>query len=833
MTTLPFNPLDGASVLERLPEAVVPFKIAIIGSGPSGLSAAARAAELGVSHVLLESESAPANTTRKYQKGKHVMAEPRHLPMRSALDFAAGARETVLGVWDDAIRSKKINLRLNAQVISIKGQQGAFEIQLATGEIVKSEFVVIAIGLQGNIRKLNVPGDSHSRVQYQLDDSSEYQDETIVVVGGGDAGVENALALKQQNHVILINRQEDFINCRDDNFDRINTALKNSELECRQDTTISAIDTVDGDNFQLTVVVNTPEGVERIACNRVIARLGAEAPRRLLESFGVKFRSNADDALPETNSDAESAISGMYVVGALAGYPLIKQAINQGYDVVERIMGRHVESLDESLVKEKLSQCIGFSTVEAGLAELQKRMPQFASLSTQLLREMLLASTIHICAPSDIIFNRNDYSTTFFSIVEGEVGVHVSDSDVAAASLGVGLFFGEMGLISGRRRSATIIAKTACKLIETPRLTMLKLLEASEDLRRILDEAALKRAIHSYLGLALSASELDSLASTAKLRRFAAGEVVFKEGDKADGLYLIRRGSVMVSRMIAGREYTLSYVAAGNYVGEMALMSGRPRLATVKAAINTEAILLETEHVTAKIEQNVELRSQLDERYMENSQNLVAQQSASDTAGSNSHKATNLISFLTEQGIGEATDVLLIDYSKCIRCDNCEQTCADTHGGTSRLNREAGPTYANIHVPTSCRHCEHPHCMKDCPPDAIRRSINGEVYITDQCIGCGNCVKNCPYDVIQLASNQPTSRDKNLLEFLFGLSIGQVEQAQAQESNSPKLAVKCDMCKSLRDGPVCVRSCPTGAAIRVNPEDFLKLAHQLGAEATQ
>ena len=52
------------------------FKIAIIGSGPSGLSAAAHAAELGVSHVLLEAEKQAANTIYKYQKGKHVMAEP-------------------------------------------------------------------------------------------------------------------------------------------------------------------------------------------------------------------------------------------------------------------------------------------------------------------------------------------------------------------------------------------------------------------------------------------------------------------------------------------------------------------------------------------------------------------------------------------------------------------------------------------------------------------------------------------------------------------------------------------------------------------------------------
>jgi flavin-dependent dehydrogenase len=38
------------------------FKIAIVGSGPGGISFAAYAAELGISHVLLESESAPANT---------------------------------------------------------------------------------------------------------------------------------------------------------------------------------------------------------------------------------------------------------------------------------------------------------------------------------------------------------------------------------------------------------------------------------------------------------------------------------------------------------------------------------------------------------------------------------------------------------------------------------------------------------------------------------------------------------------------------------------------------------------------------------------------------
>ena len=40
----------------------------------------------------------------------------------------------------------------------------------------------------------------------------------------------------------------------------------------------------------------------------------------------------------------------------------------------------------------------------------------------------------------------------------------------------------------------------------------------------------------------------------------------------------------------------------------------------------------------------------------------------------------------------------------------------------------------------------------------------------------------------------------------------------------PKKAIKCDMCSGMDGGPACVRACPTGAAIRVSPEDFLTVA---------
>jgi Fe-S-cluster-containing hydrogenase component 2 len=167
--------------------------------------------------------------------------------------------------------------------------------------------------------------------------------------------------------------------------------------------------------------------------------------------------------------------------------------------------------------------------------------------------------------------------------------------------------------------------------------------------------------------------------------------------------------------------------------------------------------------------------------------------------------------------------VLLIDESLCIRCDNCEKACSDTHDGVSRLDRESGPTFANIHVPTSCRHCENPHCMKDCPPDAIHRNPNGEVYIEDSCIGCGNCQRNCPYGVIQMGPASGLRLRPSLWSWLlFGLGTEPGRESRKVAKDAVKKAVKCDMCTDLSGGPACVRACPTGAAIRVSPEEFLR-----------
>ena len=120
--------------------------VAIVGSGPAGLSAAGRAAALGLSHVLLEKTDHLSDTIYKYQKGKHVMATPAKLVLRSDLEFAAGKRENVLGTWTTQTGARGVNIRFHSDVVSIEGEHRAFAIKLADGATIEAENVVLEIG---------------------------------------------------------------------------------------------------------------------------------------------------------------------------------------------------------------------------------------------------------------------------------------------------------------------------------------------------------------------------------------------------------------------------------------------------------------------------------------------------------------------------------------------------------------------------------------------------------------------------------------------------------------------------------------------------------------
>ena len=808
------------------------FKVVIVGSGPGGMSAAAHAADQGLAHVLLESTPKHSNTIQRYQKRKHVMAEPDILPLRSPLEFEAGTREAILDAWLEGLTEKKVSVRYESEVTAITGQTPDFEITLKSGETFQAEFVVLGIGVQGNLRKMGVPGDDLRFVQYQLDDPEEYKHETIVVIGAGDAAIENAIALAPNNQVIIVNRRDEFARAKEGNLNLITQAIDDGRIKCfyksspakveereikiAGDTTVS-LDLRSAESKPGILTLTTESGEARIPCNRVIARLGAIPPRRFVESCGIEFPNELPTTLPELSNQYESNVPGLYVVGALGGYPLIKQAMNQGYEVIEYLQGNEVEPADHPLLESKLAVIPGFKDVNETLAEMQTNIPIFTSVNSLLFRELLLESNVLLPTPGDVVFKKNDYTNSFLTIFKGEVAIEFGVEKSFQVKLTEGQFFGEMSLLSGRRRSATVLAGQGCVLLETPRRTMNKLINSNEGVKRVIDEQFIIRAIQTSFAPEAPVDELRALAKNVSIKHFKSGEILFNEGEEADALHLIRSGSAAISRTLGGREVVLSYVASGNYVGEMGLVGNTRRMASVSATVPTETISLDKEVFNKLLERNPELRKKVQDTVRERLKQNAIMEAQPDSG--------DIISFLMQQGLGEATDVLLIDSSLCVGCDNCEKACAETHDGTSRLDREAGPTFATVHVPTSCRHCENPHCMKDCPPDAIRRAPNGEVYIMDNCIGCGNCERNCPYDVIQMAS-KPAPKPPLWQWLLFGSGPGPGQAPKSEEKSSEKKAVKCDMCKDLDGGPACVRACPTGAAIRINPEQFVDLVHR-------
>ncbi|MEO5706158.1 MAG: cyclic nucleotide-binding domain-containing protein [Alteraurantiacibacter sp.] len=839
-------------------------QVAIVGSGPAGLSAAAHAADLGMSHVLIEKTDHLSDTIYKYQKGKHVMATPSNLVLRADLDFDAGKREVILGTWDEQVAARGVVVRYNAEVKAIRGtgdpipgsvqqivtrardgtksvkeiQRHAppYAIELSNGETVIADNVILAIGTQGNPNLMRCPGADLPHVQYQLDDPAEYVDEHIVIVGTGDAGIENARGLAedpaQRNTVSILNRGDDFPTAKAANVSALMADHEAGTLSVRTGSETKSIEPG-------WITLTTRDGELRMPCDRIIARIGSAPPRAFVEECGIEFSSEDRGAYPKLSPVFESTAPGIFVIGALAGYPLIKHCMNQGYDVVEFINGNtSLKPADEPIILAKFKNLPGNRSTEEWLEFLRTNVSILNGMNPLQMREFMLDSEVRFCRAGEVIFVRNAPGSSLFGIASGSVAVEVDPADPSITiPIEAGSIFGEVGLISGRPRGATIRAAEDTIVVEISRLAALKLQSQVPSAKKAIERISIERQLLQMFGSGLTREDVAPLVEAAELHGKNAGEVVVSEGADDKDIYIIRRGSMVVEKDLGGKPVFLSYLPAGSYFGEMAVIDGSKRTATVKAAIKSEVVkfpgALFTDLLKARPRVHERILADMEGRRRINS--FVEERKA--TFGSAADMYSQIAQFLVDNGIGEATDALLIDETLCVGCDNCEKACADSHEGLSRLNREAGKTFAHLHVPTSCRHCEHPHCMADCPPNAIKRGPDGEVFIDDTCIGCGNCQRNCPYGVIRMDA-PPPEKPGLLTWLLFGAGPGPGEasyswrkkKAEKQGLTTAKQAVKCDMCSGIDGGPACVRACPTGAAIRVAPEKFLTVTGEGGLD---
>src|SRR3954471_24982736 len=288
------------------------YDLIIVGSGPAGLAAASHAQTNGLSYTLLERTGHLADTIDAYQARKYVMAEPMLIPARGEVPFHAGSRESILAAWSGHVNEKKLNVIFNAEVKSVKKEGGRFQVKTSGGDAFDAANVILAMGTQGNPRKLGVPGEDLPHVRYRLVDPAEHSDQDLLVVGAGDSALEIAIALADENRVGLVVRGPEITRAND---------VLTKEVLGRQATGQITI------HFSANVKhvypgyadLNVRGDVTRVRAEEIFLKLGADPPRKFFESCGIKYAGDGKDARPILSAVYETSVPGLFLIGAASG----------------------------------------------------------------------------------------------------------------------------------------------------------------------------------------------------------------------------------------------------------------------------------------------------------------------------------------------------------------------------------------------------------------------------------------------------------------------------------------------------------------------------------
>jgi len=110
----------------------------------------------------------------------------------------------------------------------------------------------------------------------------------------------------------------------------------------------------------------------------------------------------------------------------------------------------------------------------------------------------------------------------------------------------------------------------------------------------------------------LEPAELERIAQVAIPRSFPKGARVFHEGDRSDACYVIRSGEVRVTREHSdGRAIALATLGTGELVGELAMLDGGARSASVEALTEVELLAVAATDMKGLLERNAQITAKL------------------------------------------------------------------------------------------------------------------------------------------------------------------------------------------------------------------------------
>ncbi|WP_420629019.1 cyclic nucleotide-binding domain-containing protein [Candidatus Leptofilum sp.] len=198
------------------------------------------------------------------------------------------------------------------------------------------------------------------------------------------------------------------------------------------------------------------------------------------------------------------------------------------------------------------------------------------------------------------IIRQGDAPDKFYIITRGRVAVLLQPPDGLDAVLdylGPGDFFGEVGLLRQSRRMATVRAETAVDVMTMDYATFKTWIDGSSLIAQEIKALAAERTRDTGPLEPAPAPNIppmpDDFVKTAveSAEQYEAEAVIVRQGEQPDRFYIITEGFVSVTHEDeTGKQHQVAYLTAGDYFGEIGLLEGSQRIATVTAVTHVKVV---------------------------------------------------------------------------------------------------------------------------------------------------------------------------------------------------------------------------------------------------
>lgn len=200
------------------------------------------------------------------------------------------------------------------------------------------------------------------------------------------------------------------------------------------------------------------------------------------------------------------------------------------------------------------------------------------------------------------ICKAKEAGNSFYVIYSGKariVGFDAEGKETTLSTLAKGDHFGEQMLLSGEPSEFTVRASGELLILSLTRERFLEVLVNRPELKHYFEDYISDISLRSFIRQCTLFSPLDPrelrgfLDGFQKLT-FKAGEYIVREGEEGDAFYLLRRGEVEVIKDSLGGK-VVNRLTKGQFFGELALLTGEPRAASVRASSEVDAYRLSKE----------------------------------------------------------------------------------------------------------------------------------------------------------------------------------------------------------------------------------------------